>query len=46
MKPNREGMMKKHGMCFTAVAVIVQLKLTIGGQSFFKDGLEYDVHYL
>lgn len=45
MKPNREGMMKKHGMCFTAVAVIVQLKLTVGGQSIFEDGLEYDVHY-
>ena len=45
MKPNREGMLKKHGMCFTAVAVITQLKLTVGGESIFAKGLEYDVNY-
>ena len=45
MKPNKEGMMRKHGMCFNAVAVITQLKFTLGGESIFADGLEYDVHY-
>ena len=44
-KPNRDGMMKKHGMCFNAVAVITQLKLTSGVESIFEDGLEYDVNY-
>ena len=44
MKPNREGMMRKHGMCFNAVAVITQLKF-IGGASIWEDGLEYNVHY-
>ena len=45
MKPNREGMMKKHGMCFDAVTVITQLKLTVGGESIWEEGLEYDVNY-
>ena len=45
MKPNREGMMKKHGMCFNAVAVITQMKFTIGNECIWKDGLEYDVNY-
>ena len=45
MKPNKEGMMRKHGMCFNAVAVITQLKFILGGESIFADGLEYDVHY-
>ena len=45
MKPNREGMMKKHGMCFNAVAVITQMKFTIGKECIWEDGLEYDVNY-
>ena len=32
MKPNKKGMLQKHGMCFNAVAVITQLKF-IGGTS-------------
>ena len=28
-RPIREGMMKKHGMCFNAVAVITQIKFAI-----------------
>ena len=46
MKPNREGMMKKHGLCFTAVAVITQLKFTVDKEKIFKSGLEYDMTYL
>ena len=34
MKPNREGMMKKHKMCFDAVAVITQLKFMNGMRTF------------
>ena len=45
MKPNRETMMRKHGFCFNAVAVITQLKLTIGNESIFSEGLVYDVNY-
>jgi len=45
MKPNRAGMMSKHKLCFYAVAVITQLKLTIGGESIFDDGVDYDVSY-
>ena len=44
MKPNREGMMQKYGMCFNAVAVITQLKF-IGRASIWEDGLEYNFHY-
>lgn len=44
MKPNREGMMQKHKMCFFAVAVITQLKF-MGGMTIFEEGLEYDVEY-
>ena len=44
MKPNREGMMQKHGSCFNAVAVITQLKFA-NGETTFEDGLEYNVHY-
>eukprot|EP00536_Pseudo-nitzschia_multiseries_P006474 jgi/Psemu1/193182/e_gw1.138.9.1 len=44
MKPNRQGMMQKHGMCFNAVAVITQLKFA-SGETTFDDGLEYDVNY-
>ena len=43
-KPNKREMMKKHGLCFDAVAVITQLKLT-SGERIFEDGLEYDVNY-
>ena len=45
MKPDREGMMRKHGMCFNAVAVITQMKFTLGGEKIFNEGLEYDVNY-
>jgi len=45
MKPNREGMMKKHGLCFTAVAVITQLKFMFGGESVFDENLHYEVDY-
>eukprot|EP00536_Pseudo-nitzschia_multiseries_P002741 jgi/Psemu1/6213/gm1.6213_g len=41
MKPNRQGMMQKHGICFNAVAVITQLKF-VSGETTFDDGLEYD----
>ena len=44
MKPGKEEMMRKHGMCFNAVAVITQLKF-IAGESIFEDGLLYDVNY-
>ena len=44
MKPSKEEMMRKHGMCFNAVAVITQLKF-IAGESIFEDGLVYDVNY-
>ena len=45
MKPNREGMMEKHKWCFTAVAVITQLKFCSDGELIFEDGVEYDVEY-
>jgi hypothetical protein len=45
MKPNKDGMKQKHRMCFHAVAVVTQLKFTVGGESIFEDGLEYDVNY-
>lgn len=45
MKPNKAAMMKKHGLCFDAVAVITQLKLTSGGERIFADRVEYDVNY-
>eukprot|EP00536_Pseudo-nitzschia_multiseries_P018441 jgi/Psemu1/55622/gm1.55622_g len=41
MKPNRQGMVQKHGICFNAVAVITQLKF-VSGETTFDDGLEYD----
>ena len=44
MKPNKEGMMAKHQMCFHAVAVITQLKFLLG-ERIFKAGLDYDVDY-
>ena len=44
MKPNRDGMMKKHKLCFDAVAVITQLKF-IFGESIFAKGLDYNVAY-
>ena len=44
MKPNRQAMMKKHKMCFEAVAVITQLKF-MSGMTIFKEGLDYDVSY-
>ena len=39
---DREEMFFKHGMCFAAVAVIIQLKFE-NGESLF--GADYDVHY-
>eukprot|EP00536_Pseudo-nitzschia_multiseries_P018673 jgi/Psemu1/56738/gm1.56738_g len=44
MKPNRQGMMQKHKICFEAVTVINQLKFA-SGETTFEDGLEYDVNY-
>eukprot|EP00536_Pseudo-nitzschia_multiseries_P003821 jgi/Psemu1/8598/gm1.8598_g len=44
MKPNRQGMMQKHKICFEAVAVITQLKFA-SGETTFEDGLEYNVKY-
>eukprot|EP00536_Pseudo-nitzschia_multiseries_P001354 jgi/Psemu1/3171/gm1.3171_g len=44
MKPDTQGMMQKHKICFKAVAVITQLKFA-SGETTFKDGLEYDVNY-
>ena len=44
MKPNREGMMKKHKICFFAVAVITQLKF-MHGMRTFDAGVNYDVAY-
>ena len=44
MKPNRDTMMEKHGICFNAVAVITQLKF-MNGESIFEDKVEYDVNY-
>ena len=38
----KEAMMKKHGMCFAAVAVITQLKI-MAGETIFE--VDYDVHY-
>ena len=43
MKPSKEEMMRKHGMCFNAVAVITQLEF-IAGESIFEDGLVHDVN--
>ena len=43
MKPDKAGMMEKHGACFFAVAVITQLKI-MGGEKIFNE-LEYDVNY-
>ena len=42
MKDGRERMMKAHGLCFNAVAVITQLKIA-SGEAIFKDEVEYDV---
>ena len=42
--PNKEDMMEKHGKCFKAVAVIVQLRLMLG-EKIFEDGVDYDVNY-
>jgi hypothetical protein len=39
----REKMMEKHGNCFNAIAVITQLKLSIGGDELYD--VEYDVSY-
>ena len=44
MKPNKQSMLKRHGMCFHAVAVITQLKF-MNGEKIWNDGLDYDVHY-
>eukprot|EP00536_Pseudo-nitzschia_multiseries_P002194 jgi/Psemu1/183021/e_gw1.29.19.1 len=44
MKPNRQGMMQEHKICFEAVAVITQLKFA-SGETTFEDGLEHDVNY-
>jgi hypothetical protein len=44
MKDGRENMMKAHGLCFNAVAVITQLKIC-SGEPIFKDEVEYDVNY-
>ena len=44
MKPNKDGMLERHGMCFNAVAVITQLKF-MNGEKIWEDGLDYDVHY-
>ena len=45
MKPNRQGITEKHKWCFTAVAVIPQLKFVMDGELIFEDGVEYDVAY-
>jgi hypothetical protein len=43
--PNsRNEMMAKHKLCFEAVAVITQLKISTG-EPIFKDEVEYDVSY-
>ena len=42
MKPNKQSMIQKHGWCFTAVAVITQLKFENGAQTF---NVEYDITY-
>ena len=44
MKDGRENMMNAHGLCFNAIAVITQLKISTG-EPIFKDEVEYDVHY-
>ena len=36
--------MAKHKMCFEAVAVITQLKISTG-EPIFKDEVKYDVSY-
>lgn len=41
-KPRKE-MMIKHGICFTAIAVITQLKMEAG--EVVEDGNKYDVNY-
>ena len=45
MKPDRAGMMEKHGWCFHAIAVITQLKF-MGGERVFDESPEFDVSYL
>ena len=45
MKPSKEEMLRKHKICFNAVAVITQLKFIVGGESIFEAGLVYDVNY-
>ena len=45
MSGGKETMMARHGHCFDAVAVITHLKLTVGGESIFEAGLDYDVNY-
>eukprot|EP00536_Pseudo-nitzschia_multiseries_P006749 jgi/Psemu1/15990/gm1.15990_g len=45
MKPNRQGMMQKHKICFKAVAVITHQLKFVSGETTFKDGLKYDVNY-
>jgi hypothetical protein len=42
MAPNLVHMMEKHGLCFTAIAVISQLKFEHGDQVF---DVEYNVNY-
>jgi len=37
-------MMKKHGWCFDAVAVITQMKIA-AGEPIFKDEMEYGASY-
>ena len=44
MKDGRENMMNAHGLCFNAIAVITQLKISTG-EPIFKDEVEYDVSY-
>ena len=41
-KPNKDSMIEKHELCFTAIAVITQLKFENGGQTF---NVVYDVTY-
>jgi hypothetical protein len=43
--PNsRTEMMARHKLCFNAVAVITQLKIS-SGEPIFEDEVEYDVSY-
>ena len=39
MKPNRAGVLKKHGSCFNAVATLTQLKFA-NDETTFEDGLD------